>query len=226
MSAVWGHISRGKDRSSVDTMASEYRRKCKLDGITETLFKNALIGFGQQIINEEDRHEAMPYIADGGDTIIVADAIIDNKDELIEELIPVRERPADASEIPSGKLITLAYEKWHYDLARHLKGLFSVAVYNTREGKLFLCVDQCACRCLYYHADDDFAYQGGGSGTSGKCSVHYRLLMPAGASSKCLGHGNAREGCAPRGSGLQCDDRCGEPRRGARGFKILHSPQD
>ena len=155
MSAIWGHISFRKTECTIESMASEYKRKCKLDKISEVLFKNALIGAGIQFINPEDRHEEMPYIIDDGDTMLVADCILDNRDELIEELLNSSERPSDVAEISSGRLICKAYEKWHDDLARHLRGFFSIAIYNAREEKLFLCVDQCACRCLNYYVGVD-----------------------------------------------------------------------
>ena len=154
MSAIWGHIDYLNKESSVATMAAEYRRKCKLDSVDETGFKNALLGFGLQIINEEDRHEKAPYLADGGDTAVLADCVLDNREELIAELWGL-EKGAEAkeSDIPSGLIIARAYERWGVDFTQHLRGLFSVAIYNFRDGKLFLCVDQCACRCLNYHVD-------------------------------------------------------------------------
>ena len=151
MSAIWGHINCLNKESSVATMAAEYRRKCKLDSVDETVFKNALLGFGLQIINEEDRHERAPYIVDGGDTAVLADCVLDNREELTAELWGAEAKETD---IPGGLIIARAYEKWGYDLAKHLRGLFSVAIYNARDGKLFLCVDQCACRCLNYYVDE------------------------------------------------------------------------
>lgn len=147
MSAIWGSVDFGAQTSHVSTMADEYKRKCRLDGITERPFGNALFGFGLQSINDEDQYEEAPYIVEEGATIITADCILDNRDELIKEF-SIGPEP---SRIPDGRLICLAYEKWHYDLASHLRGLFSIAIYNTARKELFLCVDQTASRCLYYH---------------------------------------------------------------------------
>ena len=88
MSAIWGCIEYEKSLCSIKSMASEYRRKCKIDQIREVEFKNSLIGSGIQEINEEDEFETMPYIVDDGKTMITADCILDNREELIHELMP------------------------------------------------------------------------------------------------------------------------------------------
>lgn len=150
MSAIWGHIDLENTQCLVSSMSSEYLRKCKLDKITEKPFKNALFGSGLQYINDEDELEEMPYIVDDGNTIIASDCILDNRDELIREL-NVDEKTA---KIPDGKLICLSYAKWHYDFVKHLKGIFSVAIFDSRKKELLLCVDPTASRCLYYYKNE------------------------------------------------------------------------
>jgi asparagine synthase (glutamine-hydrolysing) len=153
MSAIWGCIEYKKKQCTVDTMSNEYRRKCKLHSIKEVTFGNALIGNGLQIINEEDEHEEMPYIIDDEDAIITADCVLDNRDELIRELLPDADKSDDNSCIPSGKLLALAYKKWHYDIASYIRGIFSIAVYDRQNGRLFICTDRTSSRCLYYYRD-------------------------------------------------------------------------
>nr|WP_297708657.1 asparagine synthetase B family protein [uncultured Butyrivibrio sp.] len=150
MSAIWGCIEFDKEKCSVNTMASEYQRKCKLDSITEIQFENALMGMGQQIINDEDVYEKMPYIVDDGKTSIVADCIIDDRELLMDEL-QVEVGEDERKTIPNGRLICLAYEKWHYDFVKHIKGIFSIAIYSSDEKKLFICTDRTSSRCLYYY---------------------------------------------------------------------------
>ena len=124
MSAIWGCVEFDKRQCSVNTMDGEYRRKCKLQKINEVSFAGALVGCGLQIINEEDEHENLPYVIDD-DAIITADCILDNRDELIRELLPDKDKLQDNSCIPSGKLLTLAYKKWHYDMVSHIRGIFT-----------------------------------------------------------------------------------------------------
>ncbi len=150
MSAIWGHIDFDKSECSVRSMDSEYKRKCKLDCITERHLANSLFGCGMQYVNEEDKYDEMPYIIDDGKTIITADCILDNRSELISILCPEEE----GKPIPDGRIICLAYKKWGYELAKHFKGIFSIAIYNSQKAELFICVDQTASRCLYYYRDD------------------------------------------------------------------------
>ncbi|WP_026509733.1 asparagine synthase-related protein [Butyrivibrio sp. LC3010] len=155
MSAIWGHIEFGESNCLVESMSSEYKRKCKLDNINEVRFKNSLIGSGLQIINDEDNFENMPYIVDDGNTIIVADCILDNRVELLSQLFPGYSGIEDDPLVPSVKLLSFAYEKWHYDFVKYIKGIFSIAIYNTIENRVFLCTDRTSSRCLYYYKDNN-----------------------------------------------------------------------
>jgi len=151
MSAIWGHIEFDKEISTVSTMADEYKRKCKLDKISEVHFKNAIIGVGLQYINVEDELEEMPYILNDGNTVIVADVILDNRKELYEELGV----NGDITEIPDGKMICLSFEKWGYSFVEHLKGIYSIAIYDASSQELFICTDRTSSRCLYYYKKDN-----------------------------------------------------------------------
>ncbi len=145
MSAIWGRIDFNSNTCRVETMASEYKRKCKLDRIREIHYENTLFGSGLQIINDEDEYEEMPYVLEEAKAVITADVILDNRKELINEL------GCKEDMIPDGKLICLAYKKWHYDLVKHLEGIFAIAIYNEADNELFLAVDHSASRCLYYY---------------------------------------------------------------------------
>jgi asparagine synthase (glutamine-hydrolysing) len=157
MSAIWGCINFGKTKCLVDSMQSEYKRKCKLDRITEKQFGNALFGSGLQFINDIDEAENMPYVLNKdneiitnesrieseGVSILTADCILDNREKLIDEL----GIPANTTD---GQVICHAFRKWGETFPSYLRGIFSVAIYNIKEESLYLCTDQFAKRCLYY----------------------------------------------------------------------------
>ena len=149
MSAIWGHVIFNNNKNSTDSMKSEYIRKCKLDKINEIKFHNSLIGSGLQFITPEDPSEAMPYIIDNGNIVLTADCILDNRLELID-LLGISDTTC-----PDGAILCRAYEKWGYDLTKHIKGLFAIAIYNYDKKELFLCTDHTACRCLYYYVKDN-----------------------------------------------------------------------
>ncbi len=84
-----------------------------------------------------------------GDLVLIADARLDNRSELIRLLRPrARSRsPADAD------LILEAYGKWGQQCAEFLCGDFAFAVWNRRTQQLFLARDALGARGLYYHID-------------------------------------------------------------------------
>lgn len=155
MSAIWGNIEFGKKTSSVSSMADEYNRKCKLDRIREVHYKNSIIGAGLLHINPEDEYEQMPYTLEDRDTVIVADAFLDNREELYLELSQAGFLGDDIDKIPDGKMICAAYERWGYDFVKYIKGIYSIAVYDASEEKLFICTDRTSSRCLYYYKGEE-----------------------------------------------------------------------
>ena len=153
MSAIWGHIEFNNLKCTVESMTSEYRRKCKLDKMDEIHFKNAIIGCGIQFVNVEDEYEKMPYILDNGNTVMVSDCILDNREELISQLIIDFDNRKNDKIFSDGFLISKAYEKWSYNFVKHLRGIFSVAIFDSLSQQLFLCTDPTSSRCLYYFYD-------------------------------------------------------------------------
>ena len=94
------------------------------------------------------RYESMPLHDKDAGLVIVADARIDNRDELIDALdIPGYLR----NEISDVRIILSAYKKWREECAVHLLGDFAFAIWNERRKKLFLARDIFGLRPLYYH---------------------------------------------------------------------------
>jgi asparagine synthase (glutamine-hydrolysing) len=101
--------------------------------------------------------------------VLVADARIDNREELGSELGLAR---PDATLLPDAALILAAYQAWGCEAGRHLVGDFAFAVWDQRQQRLFLARDGMGVRVLYYHATARrFAF----------ASAPYALLTPEGA---------------------------------------------
>jgi asparagine synthase (glutamine-hydrolysing) len=108
------------------------------------------MGFHGQWITPQSKGETLPYWDDGTNTAIVADAIIDNREELFEKLQVSqnqRERISDS------KLILLAYYKWQEEAPKHLVGDFAFMIWDSREKKLFGARDFSGARTLYFFHD-------------------------------------------------------------------------
>lgn len=153
MSAIWGTISFAEmiENETVSSMAEPYRTKCKIDRMEEIRPSDAYLGCGIQYITKEAEAEQLPYESAQKGYALTADCLLDNRDELI---------PALAAEetLPDGTLLCMAYEKWGMDFLWHLRGLFSLAIWDRKTKALYLATDQVAGRCLYYYKTKAHVY--------------------------------------------------------------------
>jgi asparagine synthase (glutamine-hydrolysing) len=102
-------------------------------------------------ITPESAREHQPLVSERGDLVLVADARIDNREELVRTLwggnhLP-DEPPTDA------ELILEAYRRWGEECPSHLIGDFAFAVWDARRGRLFAARDAMAMRALYYRVE-------------------------------------------------------------------------
>lgn len=90
-----------------------------------------------------------PFIS--GDFVVVADARIDNRASLLEEMPSAmsfdREDPTDA------ELILAAYRRWGAEMPSHLIGDFAFAIWDSRTSRLFAARDPMGMRAFYYRLE-------------------------------------------------------------------------
>lgn len=99
----------------------------------------------------EAAHEKIASIEKGGPLVIVADARIDNRDELLKALL-IKERPAQ--QISDNEIILRAYRQWGEDCPKRLLGDFAFAIWDGYRRRLFCARDHFGVRQFYYHATD------------------------------------------------------------------------
>ncbi len=97
----------------------------------------------------ESKYEHLPLEKDG--CILVADARIDNRDELVDELV-LPDRPT--AEIGDSEFILAAYKKWGEECADRLIGDFAFVIWDEKKQELFCARDFMGIRPLYYFAND------------------------------------------------------------------------
>jgi asparagine synthase (glutamine-hydrolysing) len=102
-------------------------------------------------ITPESAREHQPLVSERGDLVLVADARIDNREELARILwggghLP-DEPPTDA------ELILEAYRRWGEGCPARLIGDFAFAIWDARRGRLFAARDALAMRALYYRVE-------------------------------------------------------------------------
>lgn len=110
-----------------------------------------MLGCHAQWITEQASQELLPYYDSQRGLAITADAILDNRDELMSQLdVPYGQR----SLVTDSEILLLAYEKWSDYMAEHLVGDFAFAIWDERKQLLFGARDFSGTRTLYYHHDD------------------------------------------------------------------------
>nr|WP_027871269.1 asparagine synthase-related protein [[Eubacterium] cellulosolvens] len=159
MSAIWGIIDKTIDPAQTALMRNHYEKHCKIDRFDEIQTDRCYMGCGLQFFTPEASAEQLPISFHDGRYMMTADVVLDNRKELISDLetscpdlaIPQNNNPI----IADGQLLQRAFEVWGYNFVKHLKGLFSIAVFDTEKEELFLCTDQLSNRCLYYYKADN-----------------------------------------------------------------------
>jgi asparagine synthase (glutamine-hydrolysing) len=112
-------------------------------------------GLGQVLLRStpEACHETMPLWDDDRQTVLVAAARLDNRDELCDAFgIPSSERPTT----PDGQLVQRAFQRWGESSPQHLLGDWSFAAWKPRERRLFVARDHIGVTGLFYYFQPPF----------------------------------------------------------------------
>jgi asparagine synthase (glutamine-hydrolysing) len=148
MSGVIGLVyldGRPVERKTVDQMVNSIFHRGP-DG--DSTWIDGMAGLGHLLLQTtpESAHEQQPLVHAGGRYALVADARIDNRDELASYFDfrrPIRE-------VPDSLFIMAAYEKWEDDCLDHLLGDFSFAVWDRHNKRLFCARDPVGVKPFYY----------------------------------------------------------------------------
>jgi asparagine synthase (glutamine-hydrolysing) len=150
MSAITGVVNFNKEIVEAENIMNMLKRleHRGTDHVGTWVQGNA--GFGQRLLwtTPESIYEKPPIIVPAKALVAVADARLDNRDELINALQLKSQR---REEITDSQLIVLAYEKWGKDCPSKLIGDFSFAIWNMTDQTLFCARDHMGIRPFYYY---------------------------------------------------------------------------
>lgn len=142
MSAISGLIDlNGIKQEEVDRLKSGLEQY-RFDNRNSLFDGHLFFDCGLQWITEESKKEILPY--KNNYYCITADAIIDNREELMRLL------EIDHSGITDSQLILSAYVKWGEECVDHLLGDYAFAIWDKQKENLFCVRDHVGKRTLYY----------------------------------------------------------------------------
>lgn len=117
-----------------------------------SVWKDEFVAFGQRKSKNKHQPTADSVFNFDDNLIIIADARLDNKNEVFEELGISGFARRDFDETA---LIAAAYRKWGEDCSKHLLGNFVFAVWDKKAQKLFISHDHLSLKSLFYYIDDE-----------------------------------------------------------------------
>lgn len=108
------------------------------------------VGLGHLMLHTtpESLHEHMPLRSEHEDLVLIADARIDNREELLRLLQP---RRRDHHAVTDSDLILAAYQKWGESSPERLLGAFAFAIWDSRRQHLFCARDHFGVKPFYYY---------------------------------------------------------------------------
>lgn len=150
MSAIFGIISKyGKpiEPGYYEAMKKILKHRA-VDGEGFYQKDNAFLGHYKLITNIYQKTEQQPLEEDN--YVIIADARIDNRDELIKIL------EIKLTDVSDAYLILMAYHKWQENSTNYLLGEFVFLILNKTDNTFFCATDHIGFRSFYYYDSADF----------------------------------------------------------------------
>lgn len=117
--------------------------------------------------------ERQPVVHGESGCVIVADARLDNRADLLERL---GTRARETSAPGDAQLILAAYERWHAACVERLIGDFAFAIWDARRRELYCARDPMGVRPFYYHhATRLFAFASGLRALLSVCDIPHEV---------------------------------------------------
>lgn len=158
MSGICGIIN--FDGKPVDPEMLGNMAKCisyrGLDGINYWIEDNAGLVHLALNTTPESLFESQPLLNKEENLIMVADARVDNRDELITSL--KSQGYLKGSKYTDADLIMAAYECWGEKSPKHIIGDFAFAIWDSENEKLFIARDVIGMRQLFYAKHENSLY--------------------------------------------------------------------
>jgi asparagine synthase (glutamine-hydrolysing) len=117
------------------------------DGTSVLVRGHVGLGHASMALTPEDRAEQQPLVSPRTGCVVVTDARLDNRADLLRHLHEQRDDATDA------ELILRGYEAWGLDVVDRLLGDFAFVVWDPSEQRLVCARDTSGMRSLFYRVD-------------------------------------------------------------------------
>src|SRR5580765_7750148 len=120
---------------------------------SDGMFVDGAVGLAARRLSiiDLDRGD-QPIANEDGSIVVVQNGEIYNYEELTHELVRAGHRFRTHGDT---EVLVHAYEEWGLRFAERLRGMFAVALWDSRERRLVLARDRYGIKPLYYRANDD-----------------------------------------------------------------------
>ncbi|BCG57409.1 asparagine synthetase B family protein [Paenibacillus sp. URB8-2] len=155
MGAISGIYMFGSDTNAAPAGSSIFGKlkAYSFNRTGEWVDQSVHLGCGILYNTPESKMEELPRCNDNGALVITADAIIDNRAELLEQF---NLQPGDPAVVTDSELIIRAYETWGHACPGHLIGDYAFAIWDIGKQELFIARDAMGSRTLYYTCEDGY----------------------------------------------------------------------
>ena len=152
MSAITGIFYRDGRKVDPDQMKKMNDRLSHRGKDGSAIWCQGSVGLGHQMLwtTPESLQEKLPFHDEKAGLVITADARIDNRKELSQELFI-----EDKENVSDSYFILKSYEKWGEKCPEYLLGDFAFAIWDENEEKLFCARDHMGVKPFYYYLDDE-----------------------------------------------------------------------
>jgi len=149
MSAICGFVNlNGQPASTEIGSAMIGKLKIYPADSSEKLFMNQIfLGCHHQVVTPESKLERLPFAEHATGLSITADAIIDNRQELLQ-LFDIPEKQWSTQ--TDSQLILQAYKKWGTNCPVHLFGDYAFVIWDSNKQELFCARDHVGKRTFYF----------------------------------------------------------------------------
>jgi asparagine synthase (glutamine-hydrolysing) len=146
IAAIFSRDGRPVDERKVAAMlaAIPYRGP---DGMRICAATKVVLGHAKLTVTAEEEAETQPLVSPRSGCTVVADARLDNRDELLRQL------PARTPAATDAELILRAYEAWGLTAPEHLLGDFAFVIWDPSARHLVCARDSAGQRSLFYRQD-------------------------------------------------------------------------